>query len=92
MRIVFGSLGEMFEDGVLVDVVAARFELFAVEDEVVSEAALPDREVGCEARGEDAFDSLEGGGEVAGGEEQVDVVGHDDEGVEFVVTFGSVVL
>jgi hypothetical protein len=59
---------------------------------VVSEAALPDREVGCEARGEDAFDSLEGGGEVAGGEEQVDVVGHDDEGVEFVVAFAAVVL
>jgi hypothetical protein len=59
---------------------------------VVSEAALPDREVGCEARGEDAFDSLEGGGEVASGEEQVDVVGHDDEGVEFVEACGAVVL
>ncbi len=42
MGVVFGSGGEVFLNGVLVDVVAAAFKLFAVEDEVVGEAALPD--------------------------------------------------
>ena len=42
--------------------------------------------------GEAAFDELHGGGKVGGGEEEVDVVGHDDEGVEFVVAFAAVVL
>ncbi len=41
---------------------------------------------------EAAFDSLDGAGEVVGGEEQVDVVGHDDEGVEFEEALGAVVL
>lgn len=31
-------------------------------------------------------------GFVACGDDEVDVVGHDDEGVEFIAAFGSVVL
>jgi hypothetical protein len=31
-------------------------------------------------------------GEVGGGDEQMDVVGHDDKGEEFVEAFGAVVL
>lgn len=44
--------------------------------------------------GEAAFDELHGAleGDVGGGEEQVDVVGHDDEGMEAVVAFAPVVL
>jgi len=43
--------------------------------------------------GEASFDETDGSLEgFLRGEEQVEVVGHDDEGVEFVVTFGSVVL
>ena len=42
--------------------------------------------------GEAAFDALHGGGEIVRGEDEMDVVGHDDEGVELVVAFGAVVL
>lgn len=47
--------------------------------------------------GEAAFDELDGSRWLRGwgglwGEEEVDVVGHDDEGVEAVVALGAVVL
>lgn len=43
--------------------------------------------------GEAAFDEAHGAFEgFGGGEEEMDVVGHDDEGVEFVVAFAAVVL
>ena len=44
--------------------------------------------------GEAALDKLHGALEGDGlwGEEEVDVVGHDDEGVEFVVAFAAIVL
>jgi hypothetical protein len=76
------------------DIVAPRFELGAVEDEMVSESSLPDREFGGNATGEAAFDQVHDlrDGFVVWGEEQVGVVGHDDEGVEFVCAFGAVVL
>lgn len=77
---------------VLVDVVAAGFEVLCVPDAVVGEAALPDGKAGGEAVGEAAFDVADGAGEVLGGEEEVDVVGHDDEGVKFVEAFAAVVL
>lgn len=77
---------------VLVDVVAAGFEILCVPDAVVGEAALPDGKAGGEAVGEAAFDVADGAGEVFGGEEEVDVVGHDDEGVKFVEAFAAVVL
>ena len=66
----------------------------AVEDEVVGEAALPDGEFGGEAAGEAALDEVHDlrDGFVDWGEEQVGVVGHDDEGVEFVCALGAVVL
>jgi hypothetical protein len=56
--------------------------------------ALPDGEFGFEAAGEAAFDELHGAleGNFDGGEEQVDVVRHDDEGVELVVAFAEVML
>jgi len=61
---------------------------------VVGEAALPDGEGGGEAVGEAALDELHGALEGDGlrGEEEVDVVGHDDKGVQFVVAFSAVVL
>ncbi len=75
------------------DVVAADLEVFGVADAVVGEAALPDGEFGGEAVGEASFDETDGALEgFVRGYEQVEVVGHDDEGVEFVVAFGSVVL
>ena len=44
--------------------------------------------------GEAALDELHGALEGDGlrGEEEVDVVGHDDKGVQFVVAFSAVVL
>jgi hypothetical protein len=53
------------------------------------EAALPDGELGGETAGETAFDELDGAleGDFVWGEEEVDVVGHDDEGVQFVMAF-----
>ena len=66
------------------------FEVSAVEDEVISEAALPELRVGV--TGEAALDVLHGLRNVVGLEEQVDVVGHDDEGEELVGASGSIVL
>jgi len=77
-----------------VDVVAAGLEVGVVADAVVGEAPLPDGEAGGEAVGEASFDelhrTLEGDG--LRGEQEVEVVGHDDEGVEEVVAFAAVVL
>ena len=42
--------------------------------------------------GKAAFDLLRGIREVGGGKEQMDVVGHDDECVEFEEALGAVVL
>ena len=80
----FGGGDETGADGVLVDVVAAAVEVVGVADAVVGEASLPDREFGGEAVGEAAFDEVHGLGEsfVLRGEDEVDVVGHEDVGVE----------
>ena len=66
------------------------FEVSAVEDEVTSEAALPELRVGVAS--EAALDVLHGLRNVVGLEEQVDVVGHDDEGEELVGAGRSVML
>jgi hypothetical protein len=81
-------------DGVLVDVGSADFELGSVANAVVGEASLPDGLGGGEAVGEASFDQAYGAleGDALRGEEEVNVIGHDDEGVEFVVAFGAVVL
>jgi hypothetical protein len=44
--------------------------------------------------GEAAFDELHGSlkRDAGGCEEKVDVIGHDDEGVEFIVAFAAIVL
>jgi hypothetical protein len=94
VEVGFRGFAEVGADWVLVDVVAAGGEVVGVRDEVVGEASLPDWEFGGEAVGEAAFDQVHGlrDGLVGRGEEQVDVVGHDDKGVEFVGAFGAVVL
>lgn len=76
----------------MVDVAAMGLEVGVVADAVVGEAALPDGEVGREAVGEAAFDVSDGSGEIVRGEEEVDVVGHDDEGMELVEALVAVVL
>ena len=76
------------------DIRTTDFEVFSITDAMVREASLPDGEFGGETVGEASLDESDGAFEGNGlrGEQEVDVVGHDDEGVEFVVTFGSVVL
>jgi hypothetical protein len=60
---------------------------------VVGEASLPDGELGGEAVGEASLDKSGGSFEsLLRSEKKVEVVGHDDEGVEFVVSFSWVVL
>jgi len=49
VRVEFGGGDEVGTDGVLVDVGAAGFKMFAVEDEVVGEAALPDGKLRADA-------------------------------------------
>jgi hypothetical protein len=77
-----------------VDVVAPDNEVISVTNAVVCKAALPDWEFGREAVGEASLDESDGSfeGDHLWGEEEMDVVGHDDEGVEFIAAFGSVVL
>jgi hypothetical protein len=54
---------------------------------------VADGEFRGEAVGEASLDESDGSLEsLLRSEKQVEVVGHDDEGVEFVVSFGSVVL
>ncbi len=72
----------------------ADFEVFRVADAMVGEASLPDGELRGKTVRKASLDQSNSAFERDGlwGQKDVDVVGHDDEGVEFVVTFGSVVL
>jgi hypothetical protein len=87
-------LAEAGADRVVVDVVAVSEEVISVTHAAVGETALPGGELRGQAAGETAFDELDRAfeGDAGGGEEKVNVVGHDDEGVEFVVAFAAVVL
>lgn len=76
---------QSFANWVLFDVLRAGFEFVLGQDLGFVEAACPDVLFALEAEGETAFDELHGllkrnvGGR---GDEGVDVVGHDDPGVE----------
>ena len=74
------------------DIRTTNFEVFSVADAMVREASLPDGKLGGQTVGEASFDEPDGTFEGDGlrSEQKVDVVGHDDEGVEFVVTLDSV--
>jgi hypothetical protein len=75
------------------NIVAANIEVRCIADAMVGESSLPDREFRGETMREASFDHSDGA--LEGGlrcEEEMEVVGHDDEGVKLVVAFGSVVL
>jgi len=92
-KIRFGFLAETRRDRILMNVAMADAVVCWVADAVVGEASLPDGELGGEAVGEASLDESDGSFEsLLRCEKQVDVVGHDDEGVEFIVSFGAVVL
>ena len=84
---------EMRLDGVRVDIVPMRLVVARVFDAAKREALFPDRHFGFKAEGEASFDVLHGflDGDVRRGcEEEMEMVGHEDEGVELVAAFGAV--
>jgi hypothetical protein len=90
--IVFGKPAEVVEHRVLVDVVASAFELCPIEHKMVGEAALPGRELRRKAAREASLDVLHSFGDVVGCHQQMDVVWHDDEGIELVEAFATIML
>jgi hypothetical protein len=78
-----------------VDVVAMSLVVVRIFDAAERETLFPDRHFGFEAKGETSFDVLNGllDGDVWGGrDEEVEVVGHEDEGVELIAAFSAVVI
>ena len=80
-----GIVCEVFAGGVLGDVVNLVGEIFLVADAVLVKTVLPDFSgiLGSEREGEAAFDKL--GSAFDGffwGEDDVEMIRHDDEGVE----------
>ena len=75
------------------NIVAANIEVRCIADAVVRESSLPYGEFGGETIRETPFDNSDGALESClWRDEEMNVVGHDDEGVEFVVAGVSVVL
>jgi hypothetical protein len=92
-REVLGICGEVRADGVGVDVVAMHFEIAPVFDAALCEAVFPDGHFGFEAEGESAFNELHGlldGDDWRGREKDVDVIGHEDEGVDLIAASGTI--
>ena len=73
-------------------IVAADVVVRVVTDTVIGESSLPDGKFGGEAMGEAAFDELHRSfdGDVGWSDDEVQMVGHDDVGVEKVA--GTVVI
>jgi hypothetical protein len=92
--VILRPLAEPRADGIVVDVVAVGEEVGVVADAAVSKATLPDWKLSAEAVREAAFDEHHGSFQAddLGCEEEMEVVGHDDEGVELVVAFVAVML
>jgi len=92
-KIRLGLFAETRSNGILMNIAVPDAVVFCVADAVVGEASLPDGEFGGEAVREASLDDSDGSFEsLLRCEKQVDVIGHDDEGVEFVVSFGAIVL
>ena len=94
MREVLCPGAEMGAHGIGVDVIAVRIQVARIFDAALCEAVLPDGHARFEAEGESALDELHGlldGDVLCGREQQVNVVGHQDECVELIAAFGAVV-
>lgn len=78
-------------NGILFDVVSDGLEFFMAGDLSLVETLRPDVEFVFEAKGKASFDVLHGffeGDIVRRRKNGVQVVGHDDEGVELIAAFG----
>lgn len=91
----FGTFAEVGANGILVNVIAMRVVIAWVFDAAKREALFPNRSFGFEAEGEASFDELNGlfdGNVGSGREEEMEVVGHQDEGVDLIAAFGAVIV
>jgi hypothetical protein len=82
-------------DWICVDVIAMGLVVARVFDAAQGEALFPDGRFGFETEGEASFDILGGfldGNVRRGGDEEVEMVGHEDDGVDLVAAFGAVVV
>lgn len=93
MAIELGGSGEVGAYGDLVDEGPHDFKVAQIGDGVSGEAVLPERELRVEAVGEAVLDEFDGLVErhALRREQQMNVVGHDDIGMQLVVTNGAVV-
>ncbi len=84
----------MGADRVLVNVVAMFKKVAAIADAVVGKSALPDGVRDMETVGEAALDEHHCSfkGDVLWGKKNMNVVGHDNEGVEAIVAVTTVML
>jgi hypothetical protein len=76
------------------DVIASYLEILAIANAVVCKSALPDRQLGGDPVRKAAFDESHGTLDRAAlrREQEMYVIRHDDEGVQFVMTFTTVLL
>lgn len=94
-RIIFGIHGQVCANRVRVNVVAVRSEVARIFDAALCEAVFPNRRFGFETERESALDELHGlfDGDVRGRrDEEMDVIGHEDEGMDRIATLSAVVV
>ena len=93
MGIEFGRSGKVGADGQLVEMGANHLQIVIIGDRIGGVTFLPDGQLGVEPVGKSILD--EGDGLVEGdglrGQQEVDVVGHDDVRVKFVEADGAIV-
>ena len=91
VRKLFGDRDKLGPDGILKDVVAARFEAFKIANLSFIERWRPDRELAFEPMGEVPLDKLDGflKRDIWGrSQDCVHVVRHQDEGVKVEAVLG----
>lgn len=92
---VLSAWAEVSTDRVFMNVRAMGFVGLRVLHPELFEAIFPDRKFRLKAEGKTSFDELHrffDGDVGCGREDHVDVVGHEDEGVQLIAAFGAVVV
>jgi len=94
MREVLGAVAEMGANGIGVDVIAVGIQIACIFDAALCKAVLPDRHARFETERESTLDELHGlfeGDVLCRRDQDMNVIGHEDECVELVASFGAVV-